>query len=105
MSKEAEMSTATKAEIHRWRAFAVLAVAFFMTIIDLAIVNVALPTIGSDLHFSETNTQWVLTAYALPFGGFLLLGGRAADLLGRRRILMVGMVVFTVASLGAGLAT
>ena len=99
------MTTETKPQIHRWRAFAVLAVAFFMTIIDLAIVNVALPTIGSDLHFSETNLQWVVTAYALTFGGFLLLGGRAADLLGRRRILMVGMAIFTVASLGAGLAT
>ena len=98
------MTTETKPQIHRWRAFAVLAVAFFMTIIDLAIVNVALPTIGSDLHFSETNLQWVVTAYALTFGGFLLLGGRAADLLGRRRILMVGMAIFTVASLGAGLA-
>ena len=76
------MTTETKPQIHRWRAFAVLAVAFFMTIIDLAIVNVALPTIGSDLHFSETNLQWVVTAYALTFGGFLLLGGRAADLLG-----------------------
>jgi EmrB/QacA subfamily drug resistance transporter len=98
------MTTETKSQIRRWRAFAVLAVAFFMTIIDLAIVNVALPTIGSDLHFSETNLQWVVTAYALTFGGFLLLGGRAADLLGRRRILMVGMAIFTVASLGAGLA-
>ena len=62
-----------------------------MTIIDLTIVNVSLPTIGRDLHFSETSLQWVVTAYALTFGGFLLLGGRAADLLGRRRILMVGL--------------
>jgi MFS family permease len=72
---------------HRWRAFAVLAVSYFMTIVDLTIVNVALPTIGRKLHFSETNLQWVVTAYGLTFGGFLLLGGRAADLLGRRRIL------------------
>ncbi len=99
------MNTESKAQIHRWRAFAVLAVSFFMTIIDLAIVNVALPTIGRELHFSESNLQWVVTAYALTFGGFLLLGGRAADLLGRRRILMLGMAVFTAASLGAGLAT
>ena len=91
--------------VHRWRAFAVLAVAFFMTIVDLTIVNVALPTIGNALHFSESNLQWVVTAYGLTFGGFLLLGGRAADLLGRRRILMVGLGVFTVASLGAALAS
>ena len=91
--------------IHRWRAFAVLAVSFFMTVVDLTIVNVALPTIGRDLHFSESNLQWVVTAYAITFGGFLLLGGRAADLLGRRRILMLGLAVFTAASLGAGLAT
>jgi EmrB/QacA subfamily drug resistance transporter len=99
------MTTATKTEVHRWRAFAVLAVAYFMTIVDLTIVNVALPTIGRDLHFSESNLQWVVTAYGLTFGGFLLLGGRAADLLGRRRIMMTGLVLFTVASLGAGLAT
>jgi EmrB/QacA subfamily drug resistance transporter len=92
-------------QIHRWRAFAVLAVSFFMTIVDLTIVNVALPTIGQHLHFSESNLQWVVTAYGITFGGFLLLGGRAADLLGRRRILMLGLAVFTAASLGAGLAT
>jgi EmrB/QacA subfamily drug resistance transporter len=90
---------------HRWRAFAVLAVAYFMTIVDLTIVNVALPTIGHKLHFSEANLQWVVTAYALTFGGFLLLGGRAADLLGRRRIVMVGLGVFTAASLACALAT
>jgi len=94
-----------KAQIHRWRAFAVLAVSYFMTIVDLTIVNVALPTIGRELHFSESNMQWVVTADGLTFGGFLLLGGRAADLLGRRRILMLGLAVFTAASLGAGLAT
>ena len=69
--------------VQRWRAFAVLAVAYFMTIV------------GSELHFSETNLQWVVTAYGLTFGGFLLLGGRAADLLGRRRILMLGLGIFT----------
>jgi EmrB/QacA subfamily drug resistance transporter len=92
-------------QVHRWRAFAVLAVSFFMTIVDLTIVNVALPTIGRKLHFSESNLQWVVTAYGLTFGGFLLLGGRAADLLGRRRILMVGLSVFTAASLACALAT
>ncbi|HEX4011624.1 MAG TPA: MFS transporter [Solirubrobacteraceae bacterium] len=97
--------TATTANINRWRAFALLAVSFFMTIIDLTIVNVSLPTIGRDLHFSETSLQWVVTAYALTFGGFMLLGGRAADLLGRRRILMAGLALFTAASLGAALST
>jgi EmrB/QacA subfamily drug resistance transporter len=99
------MTTTSMPEIHRWRAFAVLAVAYFMTIVDLTIVNVALPTIGRDLHFSESSLQWVVTAYGLTFGGFLLLGGRAADLLGRRRLLMAGMAIFTLASLGASLAT
>jgi EmrB/QacA subfamily drug resistance transporter len=97
--------TSTSAHINRWSAFALLAVAFFMTIIDLTIVNVSLPTIGRDLHFSETSLQWVVTAYALTFGGFMLLGGRAADLLGRRRILMAGLALFTAASLGAALST
>jgi len=98
------MNTQSVPQIHRWRAFAVLAVAFFMTIVDLTIVNVALPTIGRALHFSESNLQWIVTAYAITFGGVLLLGGRTADLLGRRRIFMLGLVIFTAASLGAGLA-
>jgi EmrB/QacA subfamily drug resistance transporter len=89
---------------HRWRAFALLAVAYFMTIVDLTIVNVALPTIGQKLHFSESNLQWVITAYGLTFGGFLLLGGRAADMLGRRRLFMVGMAIFTAASFADAMA-
>ena len=97
--------TSQSPHINRWRAFALLAVSFFMTVIDLTIVNVSLPTIGRDLHFSQTNLQWVVTAYGLTFGGFLLLGGRAADLLGRRRILMLGLAVFTAASLACALAT
>src|SRR5689334_3240020 len=97
--------TSPPTHVNRWRAFALLAVAYFMTIVDLTIVNVSLPTIGRDLHFSETSLQWVVTAYALTFGGFLLLGGRAADLLGRRQILMLGLAVFTAASLACGLAT
>ena len=97
--------TPTTAPTNRWRAFSLLAVAFFMTIIDLTIVNVSLPTIGRDLHFSATSLQWVVTAYALTFGGFMLLGGRAADLLGRLRILMVGLSLFTAASLVAALST
>ena len=91
--------------VNRWRAFALLAVSFFMTIVDLTIVNVALPTIGDKLHFSESNLQWVVTAYGITFGGFLLLGGRAADLLGRRRMLMIGLSIFTAASLACALAT
>jgi EmrB/QacA subfamily drug resistance transporter len=98
------MNTESVPAVHRWRAFAVLAVAYFMTIVDLTIVNVSLPTIGRALHFSEANLQWVVTAYGIAFGGFLLLGGRAADLLGRRRIMMAGLAIFTAASLGAGLA-
>ena len=97
--------TSASPNLNRWRAFAVLAVAYFMTIVDLTIVNVSLPTIGRDLHFSATNLQWVATAYALTFGGFLLLGGRAADLLGRRRVLMAGLGVFSAASLACALAT
>ena len=88
--------------VRRWRAFALLVVAYFMTIVDLTIVNVALPTIGVKLHFPESDLQWVVTAYGLTFGGFLLLGGRAADLLGRRRLLMVGLSVFSAASLSGG---
>jgi EmrB/QacA subfamily drug resistance transporter len=96
--------TSHSPHINRWRAFALLAVAFFMAVIDLTIVNVSLPTIGRDLHFSQTNLQWVVTAYALTYGGMLLLGGRAADLLGRRRVLMAGLAVFSTASLLCGLA-
>src|SRR5277367_5957596 len=95
----------TLAPVRRWRAFALLAVAFFMTIVDLTITNVALPTIGRKLHFPEADLQWVVTAYGLTFGGFLLLGGRSADLLGRRRLFMVGLSVFSAASLACGLAT
>ncbi|MDX6435445.1 MAG: hypothetical protein QOK34_279 [Gaiellaceae bacterium] len=89
---------------HRWRILAVVATAFFMTILDVSIVNVALPSIGRSLNFSRENLQWVITAYAIAFGGFLLLGGRAADLLGRRRVFIVGVIVFTIASLVCGLA-
>src|SRR5439155_22203120 len=88
----------------KWLALALLSVVQFMVVLDIAIVNVALPSIQVDLGFSEQNLQWVISAYALFFGGFLLLGGRAADLLGRRRIFLVGIVLFTVASLLAGLA-
>jgi EmrB/QacA subfamily drug resistance transporter len=75
-----------------------------MTVLDIAIVNVALPSIGRSLHFKESDLQWVITAYAITFGGFLLLGGRAADLFGRRRLFLIGVAVFTIASLFCGLA-
>jgi EmrB/QacA subfamily drug resistance transporter len=88
----------------KWFALALLSVVQFMVVLDIAIVNVALPSIKVDLGFSEENLQWVISAYALVFGGFLLLGGRAADLLGRRRLFLAGLVVFTLASLFAGLA-
>ena len=88
----------------RWLALAVVGTAFFMTVLDVSIVNVALPTIAEKLDFSRENIQWVVTAYALSFGGFLLLGGRAADLLGRRRVFMVGVALFSLASLVCGLA-
>src|SRR4029078_5704151 len=90
---------------HRWRILAVVATAFFMTILDVSIVNVALPSIGKALDFSRENLQWVITAYSIAFGGFLLLGGRAADLLGRRRVFMVGLAVVAIASLAAGFAS
>ena len=88
----------------KWFALALLSAVQFMVVLDIAIVNVALPSIQTDLGFSQENLQWVISAYALFFGGFLLLGGRAADLLGRRRIFLVGIVLFTVSSLLAGLA-
>jgi MFS family permease len=88
----------------RWWALALLCGAFFMVLLDGTIVIVALPSIGADLGFSEQGQQWVLSAYALTFGGLLLLGGRTADLLGRRRAFTVGVLFFTVASLLCGLA-
>ena len=91
-------------ERRKWLALALLSAVQFMVVLDIAIVNVALPSIKDDLGFSQENLQWVISAYALVFGGFLLLGGRASDLLGRRRLFLVALVVFTVASLLAGLA-
>ncbi len=90
--------------VHKWWALALLSVVQFMVVLDIAIVNVALPSIQADLGFSQENLQWVISAYALVFGGFLLLGGRAADLLGRRRMFLAGLAVFTLGSLVAGLA-
>ena len=91
-------------ERRKWLALALLSAVQFMVVLDIAIVNVALPSIKDDLGFSQENLQWVISAYALVFGGFLLLGGRAADVIGRRRIFLAGLVVFTLSSLFAGLA-
>src|SRR5215208_4173732 len=88
----------------KWLALGLLLGVQFMVVLDIAIVNVALPSIQIDLGFSRENLQWVVSAYALLFGGFLLLGGRTADLLGRRRIFIAGIIVFTAASLISGLA-
>jgi EmrB/QacA subfamily drug resistance transporter len=88
----------------RWYALALLCGAFFMVILDANIVIVGLPSIDAELGFSEQGLQWVISAYALTFAGLLLLGGRAADLLGRRRVFMVGLLLFTLASLLCGLA-
>src|ERR1700688_4035873 len=89
---------------HRWRALALVCVAFFMTVLDGTIVTVALPSIKNALHVSDNSLQWVLIAYTITFGGFLLLGGRVADLLGRRRLFMIGVAIFSAASLVCGLA-
>src|ERR687886_1153023 len=88
----------------KWLALALLCTVQFMVVLDVAVVNVALPSIQTDLGFSQEDLQWVISAYALLFGGFLLLGGRAADLLGRRRVFMAGVIVFSVASLLSGLS-
>ncbi len=88
----------------RWTALILLTVAQFVVVLDASIVNVALPSIGKGLHFSDSDLPWVVNAYVIAFGGFLLLGGRAADLLGRRRVFMAGLVAVAVASLAAGFA-
>jgi EmrB/QacA subfamily drug resistance transporter len=98
------MTDSHSLERRRWLALALLASAQFVVVLDASIVNVALPTIGRALHFSQENLAWVVNAYVLTFGGFLLLGGRMADLLGRRRVFMGGLVLFALASLAGGLA-
>ena len=87
-----------------WLVLGIVLIGQFMVVLDASIVNVALPSIQRDLHFSSSNLQWVINAYTLTFAGFLLLGGRAADLFGRRRIFLVGLAVFTLSSLLGGLA-
>ncbi|HEY1479136.1 MAG TPA: MFS transporter [Gaiellales bacterium] len=88
----------------RWLALAVIVAAQFMVVLDVAIVNVALPSIKTDLHFSQPNLQWVISAYAIFFGGLLLLGGRLGDLLGRRRLFIAGLAIFTASSLACGVS-
>ena len=88
----------------RWKALILICTAIFVVVLDIAIVNVALPTIQDDLNFAEQNLQWVITAYGLTYGGFLLLGGRAADLLGHKKVLLFGLLLFAAASLAGGLS-
>src|SRR5215212_8105002 len=103
-SRETTTLSPTLAPERKWLALALLALAQFVVVLDASIVNVALPSIGRDLQFSQENLSWVVNAYTLTFGGFLLLGGRMADLLGRRRLFMAGIVLFGVASLLGGFA-
>jgi MFS family permease len=93
-----------KNKLHKGQILILLAVAQFMVVLDSTVVNVALPSISKALHFSPENLQWIVTGYTLTFGGFLLFGGRAADLYGRRRVFMAGIAAFTVASLLTGLS-
>jgi EmrB/QacA subfamily drug resistance transporter len=92
------------ADPNRWKALSVLGVAYLMVVLDISIVNVALPSIQEDLGFSTSGLQWVVSGYALTFGGFLLLGGRSGDLLGRRKVFMAGLLAFAVFSLLCGFA-
>ncbi len=94
----------TKSLDRRWLALIVLCLGDLMIVLDTTIVNVALPSIRSDLGFTETSLVWVVNAYMLTFGGFLLLGGRLGDLFGHRRLFLIGIVLFTIASLACGLA-
>lgn len=99
------MDTPSAPDTRRWRALAVLGIAYLMVVLDVSIVNVALPSIQADLGFTPEDLQWVVSGYSLTFGGLLLLGGRAGDVLGRRRLFMVGLAVFAAFSLLCGLAT
>ena len=98
------MATTNAPDPRRWKALAVLGIAYLMVVLDISIVNVALPSIQRDLDFSPENLQWVVSGYALTFGGFLLLGGRLGDLFGHRRLFLIGVSLFTAASLGCGIA-
>src|SRR5437763_1398116 len=104
-SMHSASSTSSPAQTNRWLVLVIVCLAQFMVILDATIVNVALPSIQHGLHFSVADLQWVINAYTLIFGGFLLLGGRAGDLFGRRRLFIAGVALFSVASLINGLAT
>ena len=99
-----QVSTEAAPDSRRWIVLALIVAAQFMVVLDVAIVNVALPSIKIDLNFSQESLQWVITAYSIIFGGFLLLGGRLADLFGRRRLFVAGLILFTASSLLDGLA-
>jgi EmrB/QacA subfamily drug resistance transporter len=100
----AEGQDAGQKQTSHWFILVLLALAQFMVVLDVSIVNVALPSIQKAFHMSATNLQWIVTVYSLTFGGFLLLGGRTADLFGRRRTFLAGITIFTLASLGSGLS-
>ena len=104
MSVAASSSASPSKGVNRWLVLVIACLAQFMVVLDVTIVNVALPSIQRGLHFSSSNLQWVVNAYTLIFGGFLLLGGRAADLIGRKRLFMAGVALFSFASLLNGLA-
>src|ERR687894_433276 len=100
----ARRPTARGHGVNPWLVLVLVCMAQFMVILDATIVNVALPSIQTDLEMSDADLQWIVNAYTLVFGGFLLLGGRAGDLVGRKRIFLAGVVIFSVASLLNGLA-
>jgi EmrB/QacA subfamily drug resistance transporter len=106
MSDETELTEATTLNRHApdWVILSIACIAQFMVVLDVSIVNVALPRMSHDLHFTLSSAQWVVNAYVLTFAGFLLLGGRAADIFGRRRVYLLGIAIFTIASVGAGFA-
>jgi MFS family permease len=106
MSEQTELTESQSSPRHTpdWIVLTIACVAQFMVVLDVSIVNVALPRMGHDLHFTQSSAQWVINAYVLTFAGFLLLGGRAADIFGRRRVYLFGLTIFTVASIGAGFA-
>jgi EmrB/QacA subfamily drug resistance transporter len=104
MSEDTVIVDAPQRHAPDWMILSIACIAQFMVVLDVSIVNVALPRMGHDLHFTYSSAQWVINAYVLTFAGFLLLGGRAADYFGRRHVYLTGIVVFTLASIGAGLA-
>jgi MFS family permease len=98
-------TTTTTPDSRRWLALALLAVAQFVVVLDASIMNIALPSIGTELDVSQESLSWIINGYVLTFGGFLLLGGRLADLLGRRRVFVAGLVLFAAASLAGGITS